>query len=572
MVSISWAYQFVEEEKIFSLATPKLLDEKRFQASTTSNVLPWMSLYSTIVGKNHILPQLLYNLDETPMTLTDQYKYSELMLIGGQPPAAITPERMSNVTVLLTIPAIGAKLPTVILWPSKTVPQELAELRAYDILVLPNEGGWQTITSFEFIMRKIIIPAIVNKRKFLNYENEKALLVLDSHSSRFNSQVWKDCAANNIIALTIPSHTSHFLQPLDCGPNGVMKKVCFYEMIHALNPPAEGISVPALLTPISPHTKTKFISSQPKTADIHSVSPRKASLPYILAWQQTKDWINRLSQIRASRLTFHPQLIQHQQLTVTQSTPSLQSIPTETTIFTDTQLEEDTSSSVLRIRGGCRGYRKGSPDEDYQPPAEEKTDASRKRSLFAHAFPIALDKATNKSSIQAAWRNSGLYPINSALVGTHLHHGPAYPTPDRNWPLIAGRVLTDPQIIESIAALEKKRAQKKSDQQHAKTEAERILTTSSSRRAKALDELEQSMQTGPSASFWMPHFSKVIAEASRLTTETALTSLSSETYADSFNDPSPLHKAELRDDPEIVILPTFDNTPSEEMMNSQTLD
>ena len=105
-----------------------------------------------------------------------------------------------------------------------------------------------------------------------------------------------------------------------------------------------------------------------------------------------------------------------------------------------------------------------------------------------------------------------------------------------------------------------------------KSEAERILTTSSSRRAKALDELEQSMQTGPSASFWMPHFSKVIAEASRLTTETALTSLSSETYADSFNDPSPLHKAELRDDPEIVILPTFDNTPSEEMMNSQTLD
>ena len=98
-------------------------------------------MYSTIIGKNRILPQLLYNLDETPLTRTDQYKYSELMLTGGQQPAAITPERMSNVTVLLTIPAIGAKLPTVILWPAKTVPAELAELRAYDILVLPNEGG-----------------------------------------------------------------------------------------------------------------------------------------------------------------------------------------------------------------------------------------------------------------------------------------------------------------------------------------------------------------------------------------------------------------------------------------------
>ena len=522
---------------------PKLLDEKRFQASTTSTVLPWMTLYGTIIGRNHILPQLLFNLDETPITLTDQYKYSELMLVGGQQPAAVSPERMSNVTVLLTIPAIGARLPTVILWPAKTVPRELAELRAYDILVLPNEIGWQTITSFEFVMRSIIIPAIVNKRRFLNYETQKALIVLDSHSSRFTSQVWKDCVANNIIALTIPSHTSHFLQPLDCGPNGVMKKVCFYEMIHALNPPAEGVSVSALLTPISPRTKTKFISSQPKTSDVQSLSRIKATPPYFFAWQRTKEWINRLSQLRSSRLTFHPQYAQPLQ-----------------------------STSVQRIRGGCRSHRKDSPDEDYHPPAEEISDASRKRSLFVHAFPIALDRATDKASIQAAWRNAGLHPINSTLVQMHLHAGPPYRTSDRDLPLISGRVLTDPQVIESIVTLEKKRAQKQSDQQRAKTAAEKSLTSSSSRRVKALDELAQCMKTGPSASFWMPQFTKVIAEASRSTAETALTSLSHETDTDSFTEPSPPHRTELRDDPEIVILPTFDNTSSEEMMSSQTMD
>ena len=84
-----------------------------------------MSLYGSIVVKQHILPQLLFNLDETPMTFTDQYKYSEIMMEDGQLPAAVIPERMANVTILLTIPAVGTRLPTVILWPAKTVPEEL---------------------------------------------------------------------------------------------------------------------------------------------------------------------------------------------------------------------------------------------------------------------------------------------------------------------------------------------------------------------------------------------------------------------------------------------------------------
>ena len=61
-----------------------------------------MSLYGSIVVKQHILPQLLFNLDETPMTFTDQYKYSEIMMEDGQLPAAVIPERMANVTILLT--------------------------------------------------------------------------------------------------------------------------------------------------------------------------------------------------------------------------------------------------------------------------------------------------------------------------------------------------------------------------------------------------------------------------------------------------------------------------------------
>ena len=182
----------------------------------------------------------------------------------------------------------------------------------------------------------------------------------------------------------------------------------------------------------------------------------------------------------------------------------------------------------MRIHGGCKHPRKNSEsgmDDDYHPPPEEKSYASRKRSLFVHAFPIALDKATDKSSIQAAWRNCGLYPINSALVQTHLHPGPAYHVADRDLPLIAGRVLTESLVIDSIVTLEKKRSQKQSDEARCKKTTEAIQTSSRSRRTKALEELAHCMETGPSASFWMPQFSKVIANASLATAESALQSL-----------------------------------------------
>ncbi|KAH7829104.1 uncharacterized protein MONOS_14170 [Monocercomonoides exilis] len=50
-----------------------------------------------------------------------------------------------------------------------------------------------------------------------------ALIILDGHSSRQNLQLWKRFAAENVDVVVIPAHTSHILQPLDLGPNAVLK-------------------------------------------------------------------------------------------------------------------------------------------------------------------------------------------------------------------------------------------------------------------------------------------------------------------------------------------------------------
>ncbi|KAH7815378.1 uncharacterized protein MONOS_16454 [Monocercomonoides exilis] len=57
-------------------------------------------------------------------------------------------------------------------------------------------------------------------------ENEPippALIILDGHSSRQNLQLWLQFASENVDVVVIPAHTSHILQPLDLGPNAVLK-------------------------------------------------------------------------------------------------------------------------------------------------------------------------------------------------------------------------------------------------------------------------------------------------------------------------------------------------------------
>ena len=53
--------------------------------------------------------------------------------------------------------------------------------------------------------------------------HEPALLFLDGHSSRSSLVALEWLVLNNVIAVTIPAHTSHVLQPMDTGVNGVFK-------------------------------------------------------------------------------------------------------------------------------------------------------------------------------------------------------------------------------------------------------------------------------------------------------------------------------------------------------------
>jgi hypothetical protein len=74
-------------------------------------------------------------------------------------------------------------------------------------------------------MLNTFIPDINYKRKKLKNENQRALLILDGHSTRQQVEIWEEMKKQNIDAVIIPSHSSNLTQPLDQTVNGNFKRL-----------------------------------------------------------------------------------------------------------------------------------------------------------------------------------------------------------------------------------------------------------------------------------------------------------------------------------------------------------
>ena len=86
-----------------------------------------------------------------------------------------------------------------------------------------SENGWITKDIFEDWIKKIFLPFLSTKRIFYKKPDQPAVLFLDGHSTRASEPIHALLKTHNVFLVTIPAHTSHVLQPLDCGVNRSFK-------------------------------------------------------------------------------------------------------------------------------------------------------------------------------------------------------------------------------------------------------------------------------------------------------------------------------------------------------------
>ncbi|KAH7823505.1 putative DDE superfamily endonuclease [Monocercomonoides exilis] len=185
-------------------------------------------------------------------------------------------QHQPNATLVFRVFADGSSINPVMIWPSKTVPKDLAVLKYHRLEIVANGSGWMTKNDFEEIMIKNILPTVNKKRIELHGSEASALIIMDGHSSRLCWPVITWCREHSIEIIILPSHTAHLTQPLDRYVLAQFKK----RLNSSFHPPTEsGISsyrkalVPALADAVSAALECRTIKKSFYACGIEPFDP-----------------------------------------------------------------------------------------------------------------------------------------------------------------------------------------------------------------------------------------------------------------------------------------------------------
>jgi hypothetical protein len=126
------------------------------------------------------------------------------------------------VTSIECIRASGSVLPPLFIFKGKQFPEHL---RPYLLLnqkgtrLTMSSNGWTTNAIGLWWLKHHFIPNVGER------VGKYCLLILDGHGSHLTPEFDQLCEENQIIAICMPPHASHLLQPLDVGCFSVLKRL-----------------------------------------------------------------------------------------------------------------------------------------------------------------------------------------------------------------------------------------------------------------------------------------------------------------------------------------------------------
>ena len=174
--------------------------------------------------------ELTFNMDETSISAVDGRLTVIVPKQYKRAPTKELPHYNHHITIIMCVAASGdtPPVPTAIL-PLDTLPAMSPEvLRSYNWS--GSDTGFITMDIWESWIVDVFIPHVCRIRDQLHAKGSldpvrigQALLYCDGHSSRLSARAHDELNQNGVICIAIPAHTSHILQPLDCGINNILK-------------------------------------------------------------------------------------------------------------------------------------------------------------------------------------------------------------------------------------------------------------------------------------------------------------------------------------------------------------
>lgn len=224
----NWPQAFHKRHPELKAKRVKALDWNRHDSNIHDKITHWFEIIGKELHDPVILPENVYNMDETGVMLS---MLSSLKVLVGKDdlrPYRGAGVKRKLVTAIECISADGRSLFPLIIWPAAT---HRSTWTTY-----PTPGWHFACSQSGYTDSKISLDwlKLVFDPQTKPQANQKPrILICDGFGTHESLKVLRYCFENNIILCRIPSHTSHKLQPCDVAVFGPLK-AAYREQVERL--------------------------------------------------------------------------------------------------------------------------------------------------------------------------------------------------------------------------------------------------------------------------------------------------------------------------------------------------
>ena len=209
-VGENWVYRFIQRTSGIKSQVLRLRDYRRVLCSDTAIISPWFDLVRNVKAKYGILDQDTYNFDETGFQIG----------VGGsvkvvtaserrRAPLSVQPGDREWITLIACINAMGWSIPPFFILKAKHHDKAWYVNNPKDWRIGVSKNGWTTNElGLEWLKHFIHHTEAATVGSY-------RLLIIDGHESHQSLEFQNLCEESKIIALYMPPHASHILQPLN---------------------------------------------------------------------------------------------------------------------------------------------------------------------------------------------------------------------------------------------------------------------------------------------------------------------------------------------------------------------